>query len=176
MLKYSESKVVFAEFPDEVALAVNITNCPCHCIGCSSSYLAEDFGTELTPSVIDDLITKNPGITLFGIMGGDSSHDDVARIARYVHTLHPGIKVGMYSGRDWIDPKLLSCLDCYKIGRWISPELSNNGVDNWGPLSLPQSNQVYFEKSEVCGEVVWKNATYKFRTHPINDWRNAVIE
>ena len=28
MLKYVDSKVVFAEIPDEITLAINISNCP----------------------------------------------------------------------------------------------------------------------------------------------------
>ena len=47
MLKYVDTKVVFQEIPDEITLAINISNCPCHCPGCHSSYLAEDIGNAL---------------------------------------------------------------------------------------------------------------------------------
>ena len=46
MLKYVDAKVVFAEVPDEVTLAINISNCPCQCKGCHSSYLAQDIGKK----------------------------------------------------------------------------------------------------------------------------------
>lgn len=44
MLKYVDARVVFQEIPDEITLAINISNCPCHCKGCHSQYLAEDIG------------------------------------------------------------------------------------------------------------------------------------
>ena len=46
MLKYYNAMVVFEEIPDEITLAINITNCPCHCVGCHSKFLWEDVGTE----------------------------------------------------------------------------------------------------------------------------------
>ena len=39
MLKYVNTDIVFQEIPDEVTLAVNISNCPCRCPGCHSQYL-----------------------------------------------------------------------------------------------------------------------------------------
>ena len=36
MLKYANFDVVFQEVPDEVTLAINITNCPNQCPGCHS--------------------------------------------------------------------------------------------------------------------------------------------
>ena len=44
MLKYVNTDIVFQEIPDEVTLAVNISNCPCRCPGCHSEYLWEDVG------------------------------------------------------------------------------------------------------------------------------------
>ena len=55
MLKYVDAKVVFAEVPDEVTLAINISNCPCHCEGCHSSYLAEDIGDILDVKSLDKI-------------------------------------------------------------------------------------------------------------------------
>ena len=52
MLKYVDTKVTFAEVPDEISLCINISNCPNHCEGCHSPYLAEDIGTELTKDEI----------------------------------------------------------------------------------------------------------------------------
>ena len=50
MLKYVDTKIVFREVPDEITLCINISNCPCHCKGCHSPYLAEDIGTVLDES------------------------------------------------------------------------------------------------------------------------------
>jgi anaerobic ribonucleoside-triphosphate reductase activating protein len=173
MLKYwkPDTKVVFAEFPGEVALAVNITNCPGHCANCSEPYLRQDIGEDLTFEEVDRLVEANKGITLFGLMGGDCSHNDVIDIARHIHSAHPDLKVGMYSGCDWLDTTLMFELDCYKIGSYIS----DVSKPNWGPLPLPQSNQLYFEKRVINGRAFWENATYKFRQKPINDYSRQII-
>lgn len=173
MLKYwkPDTKVVFAEFPGEVALAVNITNCPCHCAKCSEPYLCNDIGDELTFDEIDKLIKSNEGITMFGIMGGDCSHRDVMEVARYIHNHYDGIKVGMYSGCDWLDTLLMYELDAYKIGKYVADDTK----PNWGPLPLPMSNQLYFEKRILNGTTFWENATYKFRKNPVNDYSRQIV-
>lgn len=51
MLKYVNTDIVFQEFPDEVTLAINLSNCPCHCPGCHSSYLWEGRRTAADPSL-----------------------------------------------------------------------------------------------------------------------------
>ena len=51
--------VVFEEIPDEITLAINITNCPCKCPGCHSKFLWDDNGTELTVEVLHKLIKEN---------------------------------------------------------------------------------------------------------------------
>ena len=56
MLKYVNTGIVFQEIPDEVTLAINISNCPCHCPGCHSHYLWEDVGLPLTTDAIDDFV------------------------------------------------------------------------------------------------------------------------
>ena len=84
-LKYYDYAVTFSEFPDEVALCVNISGCPCCCDNCSEPWLRPWVGTLLTNEEIDRLIKENPDITLFGLMGGDSNYDDVVRIICYIH-------------------------------------------------------------------------------------------
>lgn len=69
-MKYTEAKVTFSEIPDEIILYINISNCPCHCKGCHSAYLAEDVGKSLVGMVLrEDLINKNKGITYVAFMG-----------------------------------------------------------------------------------------------------------
>ena len=72
MLKYVDTKVVFSEIPDEITLAINLSNCPCHCPGCHSSYLAEDIGKVLTYYRIEKLLEQNKGVTAICFMGGDN--------------------------------------------------------------------------------------------------------
>ena len=92
MLKYVDAKVVFAEVPDEVTLAINISNCPCQCKGCHSSYLAQDIGTELTFNEVRKLIKKNSGISCIAFMGGDSEPERIDALASFV-TNHYQLKV-----------------------------------------------------------------------------------
>ena len=58
-MKYVDTKVVFAEIPDEITLAISISGCPCHCPGCHSSYLAEDIGKVLTYYRIEKLLESH---------------------------------------------------------------------------------------------------------------------
>lgn len=94
MLKYVDAKVVFAEVPDEVTLAINISNCPCQCKGCHSSYLAQDIGEPLDLQHLTDLIDSNKGITCVCIMGGDANPSEVDDIAQDIKEYYPELKVG----------------------------------------------------------------------------------
>ena len=172
MLKVYDSAVTMSEFPDEITLCVNISNCPGMCDGCSEPWLLEDVGEELTESKIDELIADHPGITVFGLMGGDSDQGDVVRIVNYVHEKHH-LKVGMYSGREFLNMKLLECLDLYKIGRWIMPKgpVSEWHQTNNGVLQFPWSNQLLFEK---IGNM-WFNTTYKFRKEKVGNPERYII-
>ena len=85
MLKYVNSEVTFSEVPDEITLCINISNCPCHCKGCHSAYLAEDVGKPLVGMVLrEDLINKNKGITCVAFMGGDSNPESINNLAEYI--------------------------------------------------------------------------------------------
>ena len=84
MLKYVETAVTFSEIPDEITLCINISNCPCHCINCHSSYLAEDIGENLTLDTIYKLIDSNEGITCICFMGGDSNPSEIVALAQFI--------------------------------------------------------------------------------------------
>lgn len=121
MLKYVNTGIVFQEIPDEVTLAINISNCPCHCPGCHSRYLWQDIGEPLTPLAIDRFIHDfGNDITCICFMGGDSEPDYVGKLACYVHNEHPQYKVGWYSGRIRIPASVRkSDFDYIKIGPYI---------------------------------------------------------
>ena len=53
MLKYVNCDIVFQEVPNEVALAINISGCPCHCPGCHSPYLWQDVMGGLSASALN---------------------------------------------------------------------------------------------------------------------------
>ena len=100
MLKYYNAMVVFEEIPDEITLAINITNCPCHCVGCHSKFLWEDVGIELTTDVLDDLLIKNKGITCVCFMGGDADPEGIQYLASYILERCNNLSVAWYSGKD----------------------------------------------------------------------------
>lgn len=132
MIKYFDTAIVFQEIPDEISLAINITNCPHACKNCHSAYLRDDIGTELTFKELDNLIQKNKHISCILFMGGDKSHQDIIYLANYIHNSYD-LKVAMYSGDDIIDNDLLNCLDYYKYGSY---------QENKGPLNKETTNQI----------------------------------
>lgn len=176
MLKFYDMAVTFSEFPDEVALCINITGCPCHCEGCSEPWLHRDSGTPLTPQAVQALIDAYPDCTVFGLMGGDADHAGVAEIADYVHD-HSTMKVGMYSGFDEIDDELARHLDYYKVGRWIMPpkEPAHWGDQPCGPLEYPGTNQRFYRCEHGKDFCALINETAKFQKYPINDLERRII-
>ena len=94
MLKYANTDIVFQEIPDEVTLAINITNCPCHCPGCHSHYLWEDIGLPLDTDAIDAFVEEyGTDMTCISFMGGDCDPKGVNILAEYIHEEYPQFKV-----------------------------------------------------------------------------------
>lgn len=121
MLKFVNTGIVFQEIPDEVTLAINVSNCPCRCPGCHSKYLWQDIGEPLTPLAIDGFIKEFGGdITCICFMGGDAEPDYIGKLAGYIHREHPGYRVGWYSGRMRIPSSVRkSDFDYIKVGPYI---------------------------------------------------------
>ena len=95
-MKVASFDIVFQEIPGEVTLALNLSNCPCHCPGCHSQHLWEDIGEELNEALLDDLTGRYKGlITCVAFMGGDADPEEVVRLASHVQ----GLKTAWYSGR-----------------------------------------------------------------------------
>ena len=167
MLKYFDYAVVTAEFPDEITLAINITNCIGHCEGCSESWLAQDIGKELTFDELDTLISANVGISCVGFMGGDIDHEYLLQLAKCIHRRYH-LKVGMYSGQDYIDLELAKELDYYKVGRFILPKSIDKPDDWWkstcGPITFPFSNQKMYKR--VDNKLI--DITERFRENKLN--------
>ena len=133
MLKYVNYEVVFAEVPDEISLAINISNCPCKCPGCHSPYLAEDIGERLRYDNLISLIHKNKGITCVAFMGGDTDPLSVNVYASIIKEQFPNLKVAWYSGRQELSKDIeLSNFDFIKIGPYI---------EELGPLNHKTTNQ-----------------------------------
>lgn len=144
MLKYVDTKVVFAEIPDEITLAINISGCPCNCKGCHSSYLAKDIGEPLDLQHLTNLIDSNKGITCVCIMGGDANPSEVDDIAQDIKEYYPELKVGWYSGRQELSKDIeLGNFDFIKLGPYI---------EEFGPLNSRTTNQRFYKVSD--GELV----------------------
>lgn len=132
MIKYYNTEVVFEEIPNEVTLAVNITNCQHNCIGCHSPYLREDIGCELNFKAIDELIKKNDGITCFCFMGEGNDLESLKNSIKYIKENKPKLKIGLYSGRNDVDDFFWDNLNYIKIGPYI---------EKFGPLNERTTNQ-----------------------------------
>lgn len=154
MLKYVDSKVTFTEIPDEITLCINISNCPCHCEECHSSYLAEDIGKSLNLETLTNLIDSNNGISCVCIMGGDANPSEVDDIAQDIKEYYPELKVAWYSGRQELSKEIeLKNFNYIKLGPYIKDK---------GPLNCRTTNQVMFEIDVIQGKVFKKDITAKF--------------
>ena len=152
MLKYVNTGVVFQEIPDEVTLAINISNCPCRCPGCHSHYLWDDIGMPLTDNAIDSMIRQYGNeITCVCFMGGDAAPDEVARLADYITQYHPAYKVGWYSGRTTLPKRELKQRFHYiKVGPYIK---------HLGSLKDKTTNQRLYRKES---DGTFADITYRF--------------
>lgn len=162
MLKYVDTAVTLSEIPDEITLCINISNCPCHCKGCHSPYLADDIGEPLDvwvgfgTTVLDKLINRNKGITCVAFMGGDSNPKAVNNCARYVK-VERNLSTAWYSGRQELAKEIdLKNFDYIKLGPYIEEK---------GPLNNPNTNQRFYEICRVHklpDAFVMKDVTSKF--------------
>jgi anaerobic ribonucleoside-triphosphate reductase activating protein len=142
MLKYVNTGIVFQEIPDEVTLAINISNCPCRCPGCHSHYLWEDIGLPLNTDAIDAFINEyGRNITCIAFMGGDSDPMGVDMLAQYIHEEHPQYKVAWYSGRVRITSAVnKSDFDYIKVGPYLK---------HLGPLKSSTTNQRLYRQNDT---------------------------
>ena len=144
MLKYVNTGIVFQEIPDEVTLAINISNCPCHCPGCHSRYLWDDIGMPLDTDAIDAFIERyGDDITCLSFMGG--------QLAQYIHETYPQFKVAWYSGRLRVSSAVNKAdFDYLKVGPYIQ---------HLGPLKSPTTNQRLYRQRE---DGSFEDITYRF--------------
>ena len=156
MLKYANYDIVFQEVPDEVTLAINISNCPNHCPECHSKYLWADVGDVLDRKSLDDLIEKyRSGITCVCFMGGDASPYEVANLSMHVKNQFNGLKTGWYSGKDNLPEAFhAETFDYIKLGHFDS---------KYGPLDALTTNQRMMKRL-ADGRV--KDITNRFQVKP----------
>lgn len=139
MIKYKPDtvSVVFNEIPDEVTLAIEITNCPGHCVGCHSPWLREDIGEELTTDKLFELIDANKGITCVCFMGEGKDPEALKKLAFSIklRSDYP-YKTALYSGREEIEDEMYNYFDYVKLGPYI---------EAYGPLNKETTNQRLYE-------------------------------
>lgn len=154
-MKYINTGVVFQEIPDEVTLSINISNCPCHCLGCHSQYLWEDIGEPLNAMSLDMLL-KDYGqdITCVAFMGGDATPEKVDSLAGWMRSAYPELKTAWYSGRAVLSDKIhLRNFDYIKLGPYIEAK---------GPLNKPTTNQILYRIDPKAENGIGEDITNKF--------------
>lgn len=165
-IKYVDEMICFQEVPNETSLSFSITNCPHHCQGCHSSYLAQDIGIPVE-SVLKDRLDKYSGlITCVLFMGGDDEKqiDNLIECVKYCRSM--GYKTALYSGDTVINPILKNYFDYIKIGPY---DQSKGGLD------CPSTNQRMYQKLvDANGAVEWRDITSKFWNKGIGNKKNIV--
>lgn len=142
MLRFANYDIVFQEVPDEVTLAINLSNCPNRCKGCHSPYLMGNVGEVLSRGALDMLLDKyGKAITCVCFMGGDASPKEVEELAGYVHRKTNGrMKTGWYSGKMALPPECcIEHFDFIKLGPYI---------ERLGGLNSPITNQRFYRVSD----------------------------
>ena len=139
MLKYANFDIVFQEVPDEVTLAINISNCPNQCVGCHSKYLWNDVGLPLDKEKLDQMIENyRSGITCVCFMGGDADPYDVANLAMHVKNRFTDLKTAWYTGKNELPASFhAETFDYIKTGRYD---------EKLGPLNAATTNQRMFKR------------------------------
>src|SRR5574344_621005 len=134
MLKYVNYSVVFQEIPDEVTLAINISNCPHHCKGCHSDYLMQDIGNILTTESLDELVVPYlHDITCICFMGGDADPTGIDSLVKWLKNRYPDIKRAWYSGKESLPANFdMTSFEYVKVGPYI---------EGFGPLNSKTTNQ-----------------------------------
>lgn len=157
MIKVTDYNIVFSEVPDEVTLALNISNCPNHCKGCHSPWLWDDIGEELSPQSLSDIIEKYKNeITCVCFMGGDGDQPKINSLAQFIKTHFAEIKTAWYSGQESIPDCIdLTNFNFIKLGRYEAEK---------GGLKSPTTNQRLYK---ILPNKSKEDITYKMRKNSI---------
>lgn len=153
MVRFYNFDIVFAEIPDEVTLAINITGCPYRCPGCHSPHLQTDCGERFDDSALQALLERyGAGITCVCFMGGDADPHEIARLSDKVRELRPALRTGWYSGRDTLPEGIdAATFDYVKLGGY---------VQTYGGLDSPTTNQRMYA---VSRDGTMTDVTARFR-------------
>ena len=161
MLKYYNTQVVFQEFPGEITLAINLTNCPNHCPECHSPWLQEDIGKELTVEELCKILGPYVGseITCIGFMGGDNDVSYLFELVEAMSESYFGFRIGWYTGKN-ISPEELD--EHYTLYKYFDYIKTGPYVDALGGLDKPTTNQRMYHNIHKVRE--WLDITKYFQT------------
>lgn len=138
MIRFVNYSIVFQEIPNEVTLAINLSNCPNRCKGCHSPYLMEDIGEVLDEKALTELLALyGDAITCVCFMGGDAAPDEVQRLADFLQRWrNDTLKIGWYSGREKMPEQCsLQNFNFIKLGAY---------VESLGGLDSTTTNQRFY--------------------------------
>lgn len=154
-LRFDGYDIVLQEVPDEVSLVLNITECPHHCVGCHSAYLAESYGDYVVDELPLLLQQYNGLISCVCFMGGDQHIDDLEKQCRYIKSKYPKLKIAIYTGSDnaCVFDSFIEHLDYIKIGHFD---------ESFGGLDKETTNQRMYKKESN----MWNDITYRFWKNP----------
>lgn len=153
-MKYAETRIVFSEVPNEISLAITISNCKWGCRNCHSSYLLKDEGNELTPEKFEKMLTKMDGITCVCLMGGDRKENITLVNSLFTIAKTQGLKTCWYIGSAVFPYGLnLHNVDFIKLGQYN---------ENLGPLTSKTTNQKFLKLDWVNDTLNVKDMTYLF--------------
>lgn len=137
-MKFTDYTIVFQEIPDEVTLAINLSNCPNQCKGCHSPHLWENIGEMLNEDSLLEIVNKyKSAITCVSFMGGDAAPDKVVRLADFLRKKTNGtLKTAWYSGKENLpNDCFLQHFNYIKLGQY---------KENLGGLNSPTTNQRFY--------------------------------
>ena len=172
-MKVASFDIVFQEIPGEVTLALNLSNCPCHCPGCHSQHLAEDIGEVVNEELLDGLLARYGSmITCVAFMGGDADPEEVSEWARYVKGLRAtgyDLRTAWYSGRQQLPECLTAQRSSSDNGLTASEVLQQSDlpfdyvklgpyVESLGGLKSEKTNQRLYKRAGDS----WEDITSSF--------------
>lgn len=128
--------ITFAEILDETTLTFSITGCTRKCKGCHSIHLHERKGNILDYNTFNNILKKYKNyITAICFLGGDKE-PFMSKLLEYIKLNYPKIKLGLYSGYNYVDKSIELHLDYLKLGQYI---------EHLGALDSESTNQKMYK-------------------------------
>ncbi|MBO4602074.1 MAG: anaerobic ribonucleoside-triphosphate reductase activating protein [Salinivirgaceae bacterium] len=128
--------IVLQEVPGQISVCFSISGCPLHCKGCHSPFLwKEGNGELLTDERYLSILNQYRGYAncvLF--MGGEWHPEELTHKLALARDL--GFETCLYTGREQVEPEIMSELTWVKTGPWI---------ESLGGLTSPTTNQRFVE-------------------------------